>query len=147
MITSGGSPRKSRDRTGTSPAWRRLLLSSVLLLVNCESSNGPQTATVVLSVQGQVVDSDDGSPIPNAQVVLGIGGHFSFPQTVATTTADSRGTFAIKKEVTFQKGGYCGYWIGGSAVGYDTYDPAFTVMSLSCVPAVQSITVRLRKRR
>lgn len=145
MITSGGPPSKPRDRTGTSPAWRRLLLSSVLLVVTCESSSGPQTATVVLSVQGQVVDADDGSPIPNAQVVLGIGGHFSFPQTVATTTADARGNFTIKKQVTFQRG-YCGYWIGGSAVGYVTYDPAFTVTSLGCVPAVQSIIVKLRKQ-
>ncbi len=132
-------------RSGGRSAVRHLLLSTVLLVVSCDSSAGPQVEDVVLNTQGRVVDFDTGSPIPSALVQLGVGGHFSFPQTVDTTTADAQGNYTISKQVRFQRGN-CGYWIGGSAVGYEPSDPAFTVEFLKCVPNVQSLNVRLKKK-
>ena len=119
------------------------LLGLSFILLGCNTLDAPETLTVSLSIHGRVVAIESGHGIPGASVRLGIGGHFSLPQFVDSTTADADGNFALMRQVQYTKGG-CGYWVGASAAGYEPSDPAFSVVFLECRSGLQSVEVRLR---
>ncbi len=121
------------------------ILGASLILLGCATTNPPEPLTVSLSIQGRVVSIESGSGIPSAIVRLGIGGHFSLPEVVDSTIADATGNFALARQVQHIKG-ECGYWVGASATGYESSDPAFSVVFLECRSELQSVEVRLHAK-
>ena len=110
--------------------------------VDFNSSDQPRRVSTTLTVVGDVVSTSGSTPIPGAVVDLGGGGHFSLPVVLAKDTADASGHFSFHHTVTHDEGG-CGIWVGASAPGYETSDPAFSVTFLTCTAASQTVQVRL----
>jgi hypothetical protein len=121
-----------------------LLVALILPLVSCKDTSGLDTVMTTVQLRGSVNSSENNTGISGARVRLGIGGHFSFPATIDSTTTDASGAFQLLTEIRHSPG-QCGYWIGASAPGYESSDPAFSVASIRCVSAEQSVVVRLRR--
>jgi hypothetical protein len=115
-------------------------MAGVIAACVASDPTGPNTVTAQLQLSGSVVSTSGDLPIAGATVRLGIG--VSDPVVVDSAYTDAMGEFAFTASVE-RLSGTCDYWLGASADGYRTSDPALDAVFIQCFSDPQIVEIRL----
>ena len=124
------------------------LLALGLSLSACSFSNEDQPDKILLRVQGTVTSASDYIPVADALVILGGGGHFTFPGSLDTVVTNSEGHYRIERSITdpADRFGGCQLWLSAAADGFETVPrgSADSPYNVRCIGDLQNINIRLK---
>ena len=93
------------------------------------------SGTVEVRVIGTVTSAADASPLAGATVTLGAGGHFTFPEELATAQTNASGAYVVERLVAAGSG--CRLWVIAQASGHATSSMEATQGTVSCTSGQQ----------